>query len=651
MNQEKANDEINLAELLFKLWAYKFLFVLIIFISVYASIFFINRSEKLYTSIGIFIPEENTTPNNIEDIAANNMQSLSRLAGIPNNAGNTEALIERFTGRQFVLELASELNLSDDQFFNTYNPNLPEPIWKAKLKSFLNWKSSSSSQAKLTEWSVLQNFEKHISMTKTLTGAVQINVDHANPERAAKIANHIMAKIISVLQSEKTQAMNERLYYLTQRLVDALVNYENAEKKLKNFMLSNNAVASQSFLDGSIQLEKLRTDQRENKNQIKAIDILLSYAQKSSPTFDDYVTLRNTYPLLDQSAFRRILGISETVSAWRWPSVDTLTRVRDSLRNRDDFLESEILKYGQKTIKYAISAEEQNKLTRELKIAETVYKVLTEQVKTQSLIAGFTPNTSRIIAKADVAIIESKPRKMLILAVAVAIGFFVSALLALILSLKKGVVYSSTELLKAINPKFYHVIHPIKYYRTSSLQELQKLINKRPAPWLKQLCLESFTNQGTSPIFVADTTNLDAASVIARLLAASAHKYDISVAYLDLSKTIESKNNKQDNQVSETKTNIEMTEAINGCIEYNYCSGTQNVDWLFSKSFQETIDFLNANHDIIILSANPDILDLVHASTKLFEAKLVIHASKGKTTHENIQKLNAQGNTEVALLS
>lgn len=653
MIREEVNDELNLAEIFFRLWAYKFLFVAITFIFISCAVYYIINAPKLYISSSIFIPERQNTSNDLASSFLSRVSGIAQLTGRTGPSNSVDALIERFTGREFILEVAGELRLSDDRFFNgySYDPKFKEPIWKAKLKSLINWKSSPSNPAIIAKWNVLQNFKKYITMKETEAGAIQISVVHLNAERAAEIANFITKKIVSVLRSEKIQSAEERLDYLSERIADSLITLENAGDKLKQFTLSNNPAALASFYTGSIMLDNLRTQREENQKQIETIDVLLSKARRSSPTFQDYAVLRNKYPLLDQSDFRRNLGISESVSAWSWPSVETLTRVQNSLRDRADSLDTEIRKNESEAKKYAISAEEQTKLTRELKIAGSVYTVLIEQVKSQSLVAGFIPDSSQVISAADAAIAESKPKKALILAIAAAAGFLVSTVLALILSWKKGVFYSRGELLKALNPKFYHEIRSVKYYSASSLQEVQSLLIQRPVPWLKQLFLETSSNQGPASIIVADTTNFDNAAVIARLLTVCAHEFDRSVAYLDLSKTPQFHAQKQDTLVSETATDIKAAEIFAGCTEYNYQSGKQNVDWLLSKSFQETLDFLNTKYHTIIFSANLDVLGLLQASGKLHESKLVIHASKGKSTFENIHKLNKQGNIEVALLS
>ncbi len=84
MNQEAANDEINLAEIFSKLWAYKFLFIPIIFICVACTTFYISNAEKLYTSKSTFIPHKNNQDNGSNlSLGNTGALSLAALSGFP----------------------------------------------------------------------------------------------------------------------------------------------------------------------------------------------------------------------------------------------------------------------------------------------------------------------------------------------------------------------------------------------------------------------------------------------------------------------------------------------------------------------------------------------------------------------------------------
>ena len=90
--------------------------------------------------------------------------------------------------------------------------------------------------------------------------------------------------------------------------------------------------------------------------------------------------------------------MSETISAWRWPSLETIQEVSDTLKDRSKRLDIEIADNEENAKLYASSAEELAKLTRDVKIAEATFSVLTEQVKSQSLVAGFKPDTFKVFS-------------------------------------------------------------------------------------------------------------------------------------------------------------------------------------------------------------------------------------------------------------
>ena len=73
---------------------------------------------------------------------------------------------------------------------------------------------------------------------------------------------------------------------------------------------------------------------------------------------------------------------------------------------------------------YATSAEDLAKYTRDAKIAEATYTVLIEQVKSQSLAAGFQPETFKVFEYATPPLSPSSPKRNLILALGAVLGIF-----------------------------------------------------------------------------------------------------------------------------------------------------------------------------------------------------------------------------------
>ena len=88
--------------------------------------------------------------------------------------------------------------------------------------------------------------------------------------------------------------------------------------------------------------------------------------------------------------------MSETISAWSWPDLNTIQAVTVTLTDRIKMLDVEISNNEDSAKLYASSAEDLAKLERDAKIAEATYTVLIEQVKAQSLAAGFRSNSFKV---------------------------------------------------------------------------------------------------------------------------------------------------------------------------------------------------------------------------------------------------------------
>ena len=127
------------------------------------------------------------------------------------------------------------------------------------------------------------------------------------------------------------------------------------------------------------------------------------------------------------------------------------------LKDRSKRLDVEIADNEENAKLYASSAEELAKLTRDAKIAEATFTVLTEQVKSQSLVAGFKPDTFKVFSYASPPLSPSSPKRNLILALGTVLGIFVGSAISLINALRRGVYYtrrsiiSDTQSLMALN--------------------------------------------------------------------------------------------------------------------------------------------------------------------------------------------------------
>ena len=139
--------------------------------------------------------------------------------------------------------------------------------------------------------------------------------------------------------------------------------------------------------------------------------------------------------------------MSETIGAWTWPDIETIEVVGATLRDRIKRLDIEIKDIENNAKIDATSAKDLLKVTREAKIAEMTYEVLIQQVKSQSVSAGFQPNTFKVFQYATPPLKPSSPNRNLILLVGVILGLLSGSAVALLNSIRQGVYYTRSALL------------------------------------------------------------------------------------------------------------------------------------------------------------------------------------------------------------
>lgn len=642
-----ASDEIDLKELFFSIWAYKGLIAIITGAFILSAGYYSLTADKLYSASSTFVLESPDRNGGLLSSLGGDLGALAALSGVSGGAGNSgAALIERTTSREFVLEVADELKLRDDIFFNAYDPTANDPLWKSTIKSILGMKKKDSNPVKIADWNVIQSYNEFVRIEATKSGSIQVSVEHENPERATEIANHIVDKIIAMTKIENIEAIDERLGYLSGKLADASENLEGAQSALKEYSLSNSTQAIESFAAGSVLLDDMRAQRDRSLEQLSAIVAIKDSLSSRAPTQQDYFRLRETYPLLDQSAFRRMLGLSEVISAWTWPSLSGVIQVENSIRDRIASLGGEIAKLESDALRYATSSEELARLTRELKVAEATYTVLLEQVRSQSLVAGYTQDNSKIIEIADVPIGPSKPKRSLIIALGLVLGVFFSSAVALVLSSRKAVYNSTSSLLAAAGARAVHKIESIRSFRNKDLKEIAEFLSKVPVKWARQVTLECDGIANRDPVILVDISGANSADTTGRIIAATAGQLDRNVALIDLSRFSQASDKDLEPAIDGTLATLTESGAAR---EYVYLAGNQNVDILFSKSLKHILGNLSQKHERILLCVNSDVLDTVLSSTAIQDPNYIAILGKGKTRAATLQDLRSRGNIEVAL--
>ena len=288
-----ADDEIDLKELFLTLWSHKILIAFITGAFVFGAGFYALTADKLYSTRSTFILGDGGNSGGLLGNLGGEMGGLAALAGISADGDSSaEALIERVTSREFILEVAGELDLQGDAFFNNYDPKAQDPAWKARLKQLLGMNNATPDPSKIADWNVLKAYKKFIMIENTEAGAISVEVEHEMPERAAEIANHIVEKIITLTTDEKIADVDEKLRYLSQTLADASEELDDAQDAMNSYSLENSAQAIESFAVGSVMMDDMRAQRDRTVEQLQAILALKTAISAGQTTMQEYMRLR-----------------------------------------------------------------------------------------------------------------------------------------------------------------------------------------------------------------------------------------------------------------------------------------------------------------------------------------------------------------------
>lgn len=597
--QPNSDGEVSLKELILILWAYKYFITAVTILAVLCGGYFALTTKKVYTASAVFSMSTPEKPNlNI----GGNVDSIARLAGI--NIPSKSILSEKdIKGRIFVEKINSKLNFIGDRYFNTYNPNRSkDPFWKSEIKRITKYKRTEVSENEIIWQGIVRKYKKNVFLDVSKENIITIKVLHENAFRAAEISNSIMETVISNAKERLRQQTKERLSYLTSIMADSLSDLENVQSKLKTFTIENGSLPVENFAFGSFELDALRKQLIRTDDLYIALIALDQILQKKNPSISDYKYLISQHPIVEQIEFRRLVGQSETSGKWRWPDRSSVTVILQSILQGKKKLEFQINEAQESAIQSSEMLEIYAKLKRQEKISEATYAVLIEQVKSQSMTAGFTPDMSIIYEYASPSITPTSPNKTLYVALSFILGVFIGSALSFIIGFRNRVYYSKEILIAEAMPRFIARTKELNFLNKKSLDDIRNLVLKKPLPSIRGLVSEIHKSKSNLVVISSSKTKLKSNN-LANMVASFMQQDKLKVAIIDFSakdividKKLKS-NNFGPYQLVQEKDCISILQPINNSLPLNFLS---------NKNFSESLQSLNKFFDFVITCADND---------------------------------------------
>jgi uncharacterized protein involved in exopolysaccharide biosynthesis len=629
-----SNDEIDLRELFITLWAYKLFIAGTCALGVVFGGYYALNTDKKFKSIAIFKLDQGASSG---ISIGGELGALASLAGIGNGMNNSTLAVDQYTGRIFIQSLDAKLNFYSDPFFNTYNPNRVDPIWRSIIKRSIGWQKPTADAQEVIWQGIMRKYSKYVQFGETKDGAHKIEVMHVNAQRAAQIANVIMGEIISIKKSKKDADQDQQLNYLSNTLAMALMDVEVTQSDLKEFSLENSALPLESFAAESLKLEDLREQLSRASELYDAVSALSLIIQNKDIDQNNYLALRQKFPIVDQTEFRRVLGQSEIISSWSWPKASTVSAVSDTLLDRKSRLQSQINTSQKNAERSGQALETFAKLERAAKVATATYTVLIEQVKAQSMVAGFRPDKTEVYEYASASINPSVPNRILILLLGAVLGLFVGAGLSLALALRRGVYYSKNSLKIGAQARLAASIRTLLPLRNKSLDNVNTMLVKKPRSVLRDMAVEIHKSTASQVVVTSSRAKMTGNGV-AWALASYMQSDTMKVAVINFS----SKDKKMG--ISEDKISVgsfdvtESADQISILIPGNDLSVMESLS---HKDFWEKIQSLNSTFDLVFLCAdNDDAISLLSA----LEGQKMFHVTLARTKNTKsavLQQMNS----------
>ena len=528
-------DEIDLRELFASLWAGKFVIGIVTALALAGAVVYALTADEEYQSAAVFELKSQQSgprlPSQYSDLAA--------LAGLGGLGQQSQGVFDRLAGRDFAGRLAADLDLASDPYFNPPEGDEPSALTAVKdsvldfVKSALGEDATAGDEVVDTTDpldKIFKVYSEHVSVSDTKNGSIEVRVTHEDPRRAARVANAVVARVISELETERRAEQREQLDYLSAELGAALQEADRTKRAVADYALANSLGAQGEFTQRSQVMFNLREELKSTQEMQSAIrDISEMLSGSEALTGDDYALLRQKRPVVDDVDFRRLLGIPEALNAWVWPSARRAEDFAVTLEDRLARLTRSLEELRAEAEAYAEATEILAGLEREAKVAEATYNVLIEQVKAQALMAGYEGETAIVYQSAVPAAEPSAPKKSLIVALGGVLGIFAGSALALLFAMRRGVYHTAASLRDGIAAPLT-VAAPRLASAGLGLERALRRAGKLRSAGLTELEVDVAQREG-APVLVSSTgprvKSLPAALWAAQALGAG-HTWDVS---------------------------------------------------------------------------------------------------------------------------
>jgi tyrosine-protein kinase Etk/Wzc len=265
---------------------------------------------------------------------------------------------------------------------------------------------------------------RHLSGMTTVTlskdGVISVKVQETDPPLAAEIANFYVTRLDQMITRFATTEASKQRVFIAVRLIETERELRRAEEALRQFQETNKVIALQEQARGAVETAA------HLKGEIMASEVQLEVMRKfATDANPEVVKLKQRI----QEMKRHLSGM-QYGKGWVLPAEN---RNPGEPRNEIHIPFAQVPELGL----------ELARLMRDVKVQETVYSLLTQQLEQAKIAEARDMPTVQALDKAVPADRKSKPKISFNMAVAGITSLFVGILLAFFIEYVAGVKQSS----------------------------------------------------------------------------------------------------------------------------------------------------------------------------------------------------------------
>ncbi|MDM8544338.1 polysaccharide biosynthesis tyrosine autokinase [Desulfococcaceae bacterium HSG9] len=450
---QPADDEIQIRDLIDVLIRRKWLIISILSFVFISTLIFTLASTRIYKATAVIeVTRQSPKVTKFEELVASDLQTREYYETQVDLLGS-QPLAERVIDRMRLNEHPTVRGIVfDDGGKNFISKN---------IKALIAWlrgrdapdKTSQITQETLNHQKLLKFFKKNLGVhSKRNAMLIDLTFTASDRKLSQNIINTLADEFVSWKMETKLESSKLARVFLMKQIDRAKIALEKSEEQLNAFSQNSGIVSLDSKLNSVYsQLEKLNQGMADAETELVAKEALYRQAKTSNPANLPHVQASKVIGDL-KADYARLRSEYEYLTVTfhdDYPQVKALKARMSSIAGRINIEEQRIFrgikndyqtalkrqKTMQKRLKgQKLSALELNEqatqykiMLREVETNKAIYQSLLERTKEIESMVGVSASNIQIVQRASMPIFPYKPKVLLNLLLAVAIGLFLGA--------------------------------------------------------------------------------------------------------------------------------------------------------------------------------------------------------------------------------